>query len=138
MHLNCGKKKEEVNDHRSYTPLPILQGKSSLNEVASYELFRLNLPKTKITFLCTTSSNQRLGKCVRQNIRTRKRGARQRGPKPLKKPGGAANLQSSHDTTQNFLAAHRSRPNAIKKVYYPSSSKFLFGQIGQSRLRHEK
>ena len=35
-------------------------------------------------------------------VRTRKRGARQRGPKPLKKPGGAANLQSSHNEISNF------------------------------------
>ena len=53
--------------------------------------------------VCLTSSNQRLGKCVWQNsIQTRKRGARQRGPKPLKKPGVAANLQSSHDAISKF------------------------------------
>ena len=48
------------------------------------------------------SSNQRLGKCIRQNIRTRQRGARQRGPKRLEKPEGAANLQSSHDEISKF------------------------------------
>ena len=37
------------------------------------------------------------------------RGAPQRGPKPLKKPGGVANMQSSHDESQNFLAVHRDR-----------------------------
>ena len=46
---------------------------------------------------------KRLGKCVRQNsIPTRKRGARQRGPKPLKIPEGAANLQSSHNEISKF------------------------------------
>ena len=54
----------------------------------------------------------RLAECFAwRSIRTRKRGARQQGPKPLKKPGGAGNLQSSHDESQyplvdDFLYSH--------------------------------
>ena len=72
-------------------------------------IFLSILRMISISILLRTSSNQRLGKCVRQKVRTRKRGTRQRGPKPLKKPGGAANLQSSHDEISKFHAVHRDR-----------------------------
>ena len=52
-----------------------------------------------------TSSNQRLGKCVRDSAEytnTKTRCATTRSKAPEKKTGGAANLQSSHDEISKF------------------------------------
>ena len=71
----------EVEDRKSTENPRAYSDMSSLSESVYLGTFEDKVGMGK------TISNQRLGKCVRQkSIRTRKRGARQRGPKPLKKP----------------------------------------------------